>query len=288
MLDQPLVSIAMPVYNGETTLSVALRSIMWQSYENWELFLMDDGSTDSSVTLSEDFSDPRIMVFSDGQRLGLSNRMNAAIDLARGEYFARLDADDLAYPWRLERQVEFLQKNRAVDLLGTGAMVFADNGKPIGRFPVRENHAEICRSPLSGFYLAHPTWMGKTSWFKNHKYNTAMLKAQDQELLLRTYHQSTFACLPEILSGYRQTALSRKKILRGRYHFAKALILNHGSEPKGALMQAIIMQALKAAFDLFAITTRLNRKLLKHRALPADLGQLQQWQELWVKLNGSR
>jgi glycosyltransferase involved in cell wall biosynthesis len=288
MSNQPLVSIAMPVHNGEITLPVALSSVMWQSYENWELLLMDDGSTDGSLTLCEDFSDPRIRVFSDGQRHGLPNRMNAAIDLARGEYFARLDSDDLAYPWRLERQVKFLQKNRAIDLLGTGAMVFADNGKPIGRFPLREKHEEICRTPLSGFYLAHPTWMGKTSWFKTHKYNPVMLKAQDQELLLRTYHQSIFACLPEILTGYRQTTLSLKKILRGRYHFARALILNHGSEPKGALMQALVMQALKAAFDLFAITTRLNRKLLKHRALPADPGELQQWQELWFKLNEPR
>ena len=278
----------MPVYNCETTLSVALRSVMWQSYENWELLLMDDGSTDGSIPLGGDFADPRIKVFSDGQQIGLPSRMNAAIDLARGEYLARLDADDLAYPCRLERQVEFLQKNRAIDLLGTGAMVFADNGKPIGRFPVREKHAEICRSPLTGFYLAHPTWMGKTSWFKNHKYNPAMLKAQDQELLLRTYRQSTFACLPEILTGYRQTTLSLKKILRSRYHFAKALILNHSREQKGALMKALMMQVLKAAFDLFAITTRLNRKLLKHRALPVDPDELQQWQELWFKLNGPR
>jgi len=285
--EAPLVTIAMPVYNAKATVKLAIQSILLQTYNEWELFVVDDGSNDETLgEIADQVNDPRIKIVSDCENKGLAVRLNQIIDLARGEYFARLDADDLAYPWRLERQVEFLQKNRTVDLLGTGAMVFADNGKPIGRFPLREKHEEICRTPLSGFYLAHPTWMGKTVWFRRHKYNPSMLKAQDQELLLRTFRKSTFACLPEILTGYRQTTLSLRKTLKGRYQFSKALIQNIGSEKKVPLLQALILQAMKAVYDTFSITAQLNHKLLKHRALPANADEIQLWKDLWLKVNG--
>jgi len=206
-----LVSIALSMRNSEATIVPAIRSLLTQSFRDWELLVLDDGSSDRSVELARDCADERVQVHRDGQHLGLAARLNQAIDLARGRYFARMDADDIAYPQRLERQVTWLQAHTDIDLLGAGMMVFEGEGTPIGVFPARATHAEICARPASGFYLPHPTWIGKLEWFKRWRYDPGWLGAEDQDLLLRSFSASRFAAIPEPLLGYRQNVLSLRK-----------------------------------------------------------------------------
>lgn len=220
----PLVSIGMSVRNSESTLKPALRSILQQTYTNWELLLLDDGSRDETVSIARRYEDPRIRLIADGRGLGLAARLNQAVGLARGAYFARMDGDDISYPERLERQVGMLELHREVNLLGCGAIVFDSRGEAVGRLPSRLDHEEICARPWAGFYLAHPTWMGRIEWFRKNPYRKDALRAQDQDLLLRTYRQSRFAALSDVLLGYRQETLSLSRILRGRYHFSRALL----------------------------------------------------------------
>lgn len=197
-----LVSIALPVFNAEKTVGDAITSILLQTYSNWELLIIDDGSTDQSVAISKKFKDSRITVFADGINKGLPARLNEAIDKSSGKYFARMDNDDLCFPDRLEKQVQFLEAHDDIDLLGTQAITFVNSGQVIGIFPFRKTHEEICVKPWLGFYLPHPTWMGRIEWFKNNRYREVQ-RAEDQELLLRSYLTSRFACLPEILFAYR-------------------------------------------------------------------------------------
>src|SRR5512135_1398022 len=119
---QPLVSIGMPVRNNEATLALAIRSILEQTYTNWELLLIDDGSSDGTLRVMRGFTDERIRIFSDGLSLGLPDRLNQAIDASRGEYFARMDGDDVSYPRRLGRQVDYLRHHPQVDLVGAWAI----------------------------------------------------------------------------------------------------------------------------------------------------------------------
>ena len=282
MVSQPLISIAMPVHNAARTLHRAVSSVIWQTYPHWELILIDDGSTDATGRIAAGFSDSRIKIVSDNRKLGLAARLNQALDICRGEYFARLDADDIAYPERLQRQVEFLQQHAEIDLLGTGAVVFGNDGAAVGIFPQRQTHDEICRNPWSGFYLAHPTWMGKTEWFRIHRYRNEMRKAQDQDLLLRSWRTSRFACLPEILTGYAQETLSLKKILITRYYFSMALAraaASHGQYLSGLL--ALLSQAAKGMVDAFSILTGLERVILRHRALPVTGQERERWEQCW-------
>src|SRR5690606_319822 len=109
----------MPVFNGGPLLRVALASIVAQTFEDWELMLIDDGSTDGAVAALPQPLDARIRVLSDGTNQGLAARLNQAIAMARGPYFARMDQDDVAHPERLERQLRYMQDNPATDLLGT-------------------------------------------------------------------------------------------------------------------------------------------------------------------------
>ena len=107
----PLVSIGISVYNCQATIGSAFRSILNQTYENWELILIDDGSQDDTLTIIKQFNDDRIRIYSDGRNRGLPGRLNEAVALSQGKYFARMDGDDICYPTRLASQVDFLEKN---------------------------------------------------------------------------------------------------------------------------------------------------------------------------------
>jgi glycosyltransferase involved in cell wall biosynthesis len=284
----PLITVAMAMRNAERTLPQALASLLAQTYPHWELVLLDDGSSDSSVTIAQRHSDGRITVHVDGAQRGLATRLNQAIALARGSYLARMDADDVCYPERFARQVEFLQRHPEIDLLGTGAMVFANDGAPVGLFPVRTTHEAICRRPWAGFYLAHPTWMGRLEWFRRFRYDEGANKAQDQDMLLRAYDSSRFAALPETLLGYRQERISFGKVLAGRYHFSRAILRKARSTRAAAFaLRGLTGQAMKTAVDAFAIGTGLSRQILSHRARPFPATEAAHWQEVWRRMNGA-
>src|SRR6201989_3102104 len=103
----PIISIAMPFFNSCGTLALAIRSMLQQSFEDFELLLCDDGSSDGSLDIARGFKDPRVIVWSDGNRRRLAARLNECIDCSRGFYLARMDADDVAFPARLPLQLTF-------------------------------------------------------------------------------------------------------------------------------------------------------------------------------------
>jgi len=281
--DTPEVSIALSMHNAASTIEQALRSLLAQSYTHWELILIDDGSSDDGLARAQRYADQRFRVVAGGQREGLAARLNQAIELARGRYLARMDADDIAYPERLERQFAYLQAHPEVDLLGAGMMVFAGDGRPAGVYNVQTTHQAICARPLSGFYLAHPTWMGRTIWFRKWRYDVTCRKAQDQDLLLRAWRSSHYAALPEPLVGYRQDALSLRKSGLGRYYFSRSILRAtlHERRPLAGV-GAVAVQATKLAADALAIGTGLARTLLKHRALAAPKAETERWRRVWA------
>jgi hypothetical protein len=131
-------------------------------------------------------------------------RLNEASSIANGEYFARMDQDDVSYAARLQRQVEVLDKNPTVDVVATRALTINENNTISGLFPFALTHHQICASPWRGFEFPHPTWMGRREWFLRHRYaEPAPYLCEDQELLLRTYRKSTFLTIDEVLFAYR-------------------------------------------------------------------------------------
>ena len=249
-----LVSIALPSFNAEKTIGDAIASILRQTYSTWELLLIDDGSKDRTVEIVKNFNDPRIRIFADGINKGLPVRLNEAIDRAAGKYFARMDQDDLCFPERLERQVEFLEAHPGIDLLGTHAMTFVTPDQATGLFPFLETHEEICRHPWKGFYLPHPSWMGRLEWFRKHRYHDVN-RAEDQDLLLRSYLESRFACLPEILFAYR---LRGKVSLKINMAARKSLLLSQrrvfGTRSRyGLLALSYLAYVGKCALDFYKV-----------------------------------
>lgn len=215
----PLVTVAMPVYNAGLFLRAAVMSIVRQTFDDWELLIIDDGSTDGAVDSIGDISDPRITMVRDGMNKGLAARLNEAIDRARGQYFARMDQDDVSHPERLARQITALEADAGVHLVGLRCIVISERGEIIGKLPSALSHEEICARPWLGFYLPHPTWLGRTEWFRRHRYAfPAPYFCEDQELLLRSHGESRFAVLPDYLFAYRvRDHINVRKSLRTRW-----------------------------------------------------------------------
>ena len=265
----PLVSIILPVYNGAETISSAINSIILQNYKSWELILLDDASHDNSVEIMNSFTDDRIQIIAGEKNIGLPATLNKGIEFAQGEYIARMDQDDIAFPERMAKQVEFLTLNDDIDLLGTAALVFTSDGQISGQFPLRITHDEICAKPFSGFYLPHPTWMGKIEWFRKYKYNVDAKRTEDQDLLLRSYRYSNFSCLPDILLGYRQDSVSFKNVFYGRRSYIKSIFKELPSHKKKVIMSlGILKHLVKLFIDWLAINLRMTKILHNHRALP--------------------
>ena len=157
----PVVSVVMSCYNAAATLELTLRSLQQQTCTNWELILLDDGSTDDTPRIAERFNDPRIHCYCDHSRCGLPYRLNQGITLAQGRFIARMDADDIAFPERLERQVTFLLAHPGVDLVAAASLMFDSDNRPLGILGSAQGHDSICSRPWHGFPMSHPTWMGK-------------------------------------------------------------------------------------------------------------------------------
>ena len=218
-----MVTVALAVLNGGEVLAHAVRSVMNQSWPHWELLLLDDGSTDEAIDRLPFLADPRIVVIRDGQNLGLASRLNQAVGMAKGKYFARMDHDDICHPERFARQVAFLDGHPEVDLLATQCLTMDEQERLVGRLPSAINHSDICRRPWQGFYMAHPSWMGRTEWFSRNVYqDPAPYCCEDQELLLRAHYSSCYHTLPKHLLAYRiRTYTPWEKQFRTRVSMGK-------------------------------------------------------------------
>jgi glycosyltransferase involved in cell wall biosynthesis len=200
----PVITVAMPVYNAGKYLRLAVLSIVKQTFTNWEFLIIDDGSTDNAFDSISDINDKRIRILRDGSNKGLASRLNEAIDLAHGQYFARMDQDDVSYPERFERQLEVLQNDPTLDLIGIRAVTIDDDNELTGVLACADTSYKICAKPWRGIGMPHPTWMGKMTWFRKNRYaEPAPYFCEDQELLLRTYENSRFLIINEQLFAYR-------------------------------------------------------------------------------------
>jgi glycosyltransferase involved in cell wall biosynthesis len=288
LLEPPLVTVALPVFNGGDLLNIAVISILNQSYKNWELFVIDDGSSDKAVERVSSLGDPRIFIFNDGLNRGLSNRLNQAISLSNGKYFARMDHDDICHPHRFEKQVEFLEKNKNIDLLATQCIQIDEHENILGILHVVESHEELCSRPWLAIPMAHPTWMGRVEWFRKNLYmDPVPYCCDDNELLLRAHSYSSYHCLSERLLAYRlRTHTSWQKRWKTRVAQLKVQISYFKKHRRwGDFFLCFMTAAARVSKDLFEVLRNnlfiFERKNKINRVSSSDLLA---WEEIIIKI----
>lgn len=202
----PRISVLMSVFNGERYLRPAMDSLLAQTLGDFELIVVDDGSTDSSPLILDQYaaSDSRVRVIHQ-QNQGLTRSLNHALALATGEYVARMDADDICFPERFARQTEFLDNHPDVLCLGTAYEAIDAESKPLGRRQMATEPAQIDRAHLAAnTSLAHPTILVRRQAMDAiGGYDESYKTTQDLDLFLRLAEHGTITNLDEPLLYYR-------------------------------------------------------------------------------------
>lgn len=204
--EYPLISIGIPFYNAEKYLKFAIQSVIAQSYQNWELILVDDGSSDNSLEIAQDFAlkDARIRVICDGKNRKLPYRLNQLIIESKGDFIARMDADDIMHPERLKIELSFLIENQDYDLV-SGGIVSIDHKNNVTGVRTVNKLVTIDKDSKS-YPIVHPTVMARRDWYLRNLYSLDYPRAEDYELWCRTSSADDLkiAILPNILLFYRE------------------------------------------------------------------------------------
>ena len=203
-MNNKLVSVIIPVYNAEFYIQLALESVSKQTYQELEVIVIDDGSTDGTLRILETFCDPRIKVISRGNR-GLISTLNECIELSSGEYIARMDADDICYPTRIEEQIKYLSKNKEIGVLFTGLEYIDAQGK-VFKQNASDNYREVLPAELLfGCPVCHPTAIFNMNVLTKTDilYNNDFKNTEDFELWTRLISKVRIGILGGILFQYR-------------------------------------------------------------------------------------
>ena len=199
-MQTPRASVVMSVYNGEPYLRAAVDSILAQTYTDYEFIIIDDASTDATAAILDGFDDLRIVRSRNEENIGLTRSLNKGLVIARGEYIARMDADDISLPERLAKQVDFLDTHPEIGVLGTAVRVIDGSGNlsHIWRLPAK--HALIKWRLCFSDSIAHPTVMMRREALEQVRgYDTGFMSAQDYDLWRRLSRVTHLANLQEAL-----------------------------------------------------------------------------------------
>lgn len=208
----PIVSIAIPFRNPGAYFDLAVRSVFAQSFTDWELTLIDDGSTDGSVEWASRIRDPRVKVLADGSHRNLAARLNQSARLARGRFLVRMDADDVMHPRRVATVLSALRQNDDCTVCGSWAYAIDGESRPVGlrRGSLRDDgwHARL--------RFIHPTVAAPTAWFLANPYNeeVAFTRGEDAELWIRTRLTTRRVIVPAALLFYREVGIYRHDAYR--------------------------------------------------------------------------
>lgn len=211
---QPLVSVLLPVYNGAEFLQGGIESILSQSYRNIELIIINDGSSDDSAKIISTFKDPRIRVYHQDNQ-GLAATLNRTINLAKGEYLARQDQDDLSFPQRIERQVRFLDTHPNCGMVGGWAEIWVGNVKSerTHRHPTESPHLKY--DLLFDNPFVHSSVMLRKSVCETvglYSTDKSRQPPEDYELWSRVARHFEVANIPEVLLVYREVPGSMSRV----------------------------------------------------------------------------
>jgi len=204
MKSTPLVTVFTPVYNLEKYIEQTIRSILLQTFTNFEYIIIDDSSVDSSIEIIKKINDPRIRLIQNKTNKGIAYNRNLAIKEAKGEYLAMIDGDDLALPTRLEKQITFLEKNTNYGILGTEVVKIDKDGRELNKaikYSIPDE--EIPARMLFNNYIATSSVMIRKSYIEDIKFKKDFIVAEDYEVWIRLIRRCRIGHIREPLTKYR-------------------------------------------------------------------------------------
>jgi len=205
-MKKPMVTILMPVYNGQKYLKEVMKSIVNQTFRNFEFLIINDGSIDKTEKILEQYKekDVRIKVLNRKQNIGLTKSLNEGLKIARGEYIARIDVDDISEPGRFEKQVKYLDKHPEVSFIGTWSYIIDENGKIVGKERVPIEDREIRKKLIeSNQFFSSSVMFRKECAKKVGFYREEFIRSQDYDIALRISEKYKVANIPEFLCRRR-------------------------------------------------------------------------------------
>lgn len=247
---QPQITVVLSVYNDEPYLAEAIDSLLSQTRKDFVLLIIDDGSTDNSLAIAQSYDDSRISILQNTKNMGLSAALNKGIQGCKTPYIARMDADDLCHPERLEKQYRFMENNNDIDGCFSCISLFNTADKDAIQqdlYRHTSNHKTIRKALPKSNCFAHPTAFFKTDVMQAYPYDETITYGEDYELWLRMMMCGvTFAKLPDNLLSCRMRQDSMTGQLTGRGKFNK---IN-------------ITLRKKALFNSWKIRKRINVKVI--------------------------
>lgn len=198
----PKITVLMAVYNGEKYLDEAIKSILNQTFTDFEFLIINDASTDNSYKIIQSYTDPHINFINNENNLGLSGSLNRGLDIAKGQYIARMDQDDISLPERLEKQVRFMEENPEIGICGSWVKFFGEMDF-IAKYV--EYHKELISNMFISSPFAHPSVIFRKELFNkfNLRYNPDFKTGEDYELWTRASKYIKFANIQKVLLNYR-------------------------------------------------------------------------------------
>jgi glycosyltransferase involved in cell wall biosynthesis len=274
-LNDPLVSVVMPVYNTERYVGKTIESILNQTYKNFEFIIINDGSTDNTHAIISTFNDSRIIYISNPENLHIVKSRNIGCRQAKGKYIATMDADDISFPKRFEKQVEYLESHEKCGVLGTSAIVINEAGREEG-YIIRQSDNEIIKWEfLFACQLSNPTVMLRRELLDQVGYYH-LHESEDLDLWERLLHITDFANLTECLHYYRihtssfsiQNPLTQKtdanKIFK---RYQESVLKRELSDSSSALINAFFRNmefySLSEFKEAVALSTELYNSYIK-------------------------
>ena len=265
------ISIAIPFYNAENFLADSIRSVFAQTYQDWELILVDDGSIDRSLEIAMSVKDSRVRVLSDSENKKLPYRLNQITSEAKYNFIGRMDADDLISPTRFEKQMAVMKSHPEVDLVTTGIFSIKNDLQPIGVRCAPPNHEITGRKLLLGCSsIVHAAILGRKEWFLRNRYDPWQFTGQDYELWLRAYskYDLKIYVITEPLYYYREeNNVVAAKMLK-TYQSGPRLLRKYGHLGFGRLGVASLIMRSYSKIAVVRMLSAVNRLdlLLKRRS----------------------
>jgi glycosyltransferase involved in cell wall biosynthesis len=241
MNQDPLVSVILPCYNGEKYLGIAIQSLLGQTYRNLEILVINDASTDNSVAIAEGFGDNRIKLLHNEKNLRIVSTMNKGIRHANGAFIARMDADDICLPTRIEKQVRFLQDNPGVSMIDTVMEYIDDEGNSVHRFNSDKVTEEEIRHTLPYTNcLGHSSVMLRREVYLKYPYREIVFEDYDLWLrLLNDGHRICKIAEPLLLYRLHQGSIMAKASAKRRLSLGRTKLFYYRRLPAKDMLKTM-------------------------------------------------